>query len=758
MGSRVSVQSSLALALVALLGGHGVALAQQQAGLSAAERFKAPPPPEAPEVIRRGENGQATLRATRVATPLKIDGRLDDEVYTRVKAVTDFVQSIPDNGRPATQRTEAWIFFDNRNFYVAARCYDTRPPQHWLSNDMRRDINTSQDDFGIGIDTFHDRRNGYQFYTNSLGRRTEQEITNEGTQVNGDYNPVWMVRTARFDGGWTVEMSIPFKSLRYQAGKAQEWGIQMRRTIRDRGEWSWITPLPISVGISGNTRQSTMPTLVGIEAPPATRKLEVKPYVTSSVVTDRLARTPYSNDPNGDAGLDLKWGVTQNVIVDVTARTDVAQVEADDQQVNLTRFNIAFPEKREFFLEGQNLFTPPSVGTNTPSLFYSRQIGLQGGRVVPILFGTRVQSKFGRTAIGGMNVTTGEEAVTGAQGTNFTVARVKRDILRRSFIGMLATNRSSSLRAPGQSSGMIGLDSSFGFFQNLTITGLYARSNAPTVAGPNDTYGSQYSYNHDRYGLTAGYLYVAKGFAPEVGFVARDDLRQTTISGRFSPRPKHLGKVQQLSWTGGEVYTANAANQLRTRVERTGFDVTFKDTQAIGFDLVHTKDVLDRVFQIVPAVAIPAATYDFTQATGSYTLAGGKKVTGTVSATAGSFYGGTDRSGTYTGRMAVNKHLALEPSVTFRWTELPRGSFTTQQYRARMFFAFTPWMFVSGLLQYNTNSHVVSTNVRLRWEYSPGSELFLAYNEEQTADDPRAVVQGLRNRTFAFKFNRFVRF
>lgn len=758
MSFRTRLRLSPATLLLLLFAIDVRVASAQQPAMSAAERFKAPPPPEEPEVIRRGENGQATLRATRVVTPLKVDGRLDEEVYRTVKNVGGFVQTIPDNGKPATQRTEAWILFDNKFLYISARCFDDRPRSQWLANDMRRDIATNQDDFGVALDTFHDGRNGYQFYTNALARRTEQEITNEGAQVNSDYNPVWMVKTSRFEGGWMVEMAIPFKSLRYATGRTQEWGIQMRRSIRRRNEWSFITPLPISIGISGNTRQSTFPTLVGLEVPPGGRKLEVKPYVTSSVVTDRVARTPYSNDLNGDGGLDLKVGVTQNIIVDITARTDVAQVEADDQQVNLTRFNIAFPEKREFFLEGQNLFTPPSVGANTPSLFYSRQIGLQSGRIVPILFGARMQGKSGRTAFGAINVTTGEEAVSQAQGTTFTVGRVKRDILRRSFVGVLATNRTSSLRSPGQNSSMVGFDSSFGFFQNLTINALYAKANTPNTAGPNNTYGAQYNYNHDRYGLTAGHLYVAKGFTPEVGFVARDDLRQTSVSGRFSPRAKRASRVLQYSFTGGETYTANAANQLRTRVERAGFDVTFKSTQSVGVDVIHTRDILERTFQIVPAVGIPAGSYDFLSTSGSYSLATGKRVTGTFSASTGSFYGGTDRSTSYGGRMAVTSRLAVEPSATFRWTDLPRGTFTTQQYRARMFFAFSPWMFLSGLLQYNTNSHIVATNLRLRWEYTPGSELFLAYNEEQTADDPRAVVQGLRNRTLAFKFNKFVRF
>ncbi len=724
--------------------------------MGAQARFAAPPPPEAPEVINRGSNGQATLRATRVPS-LKIDGRLDEDVYRTVKSISDFVQTIPDNGKPATQKTEAWVFFDDKNLYISGRCFDTRPPEKWLANEMRRDVGTAQDDFGIGLDTFHDRQNGYQFYTNALGRRTEQEITNE-KQVNADYNPVWVVRTARFEGGWTVEIAIPFKSLRYAAGRHQEWGLQIRRTLRDRNEWAFITPLPISMLTTGNLKQSTFPTLVGLETPAGGSKLELKPYVTSSIVTDRLARPPYSNDLKGDGGLDLKYGVTQNITVDVTARTDVAQVEADDQQVNLTRFNIQFPEKREFFLEGQNLFTPASVGSGTPNLFYSRQIGLQAGRVIPIQLGTRVQGKVGRTAFGAMNIFTGDEAVSGARDTAFTIGRVKRDVFRRSSIGVLATNRSSSLRQPGRSSAMIGIDGAFGFFQNLTITTLYAKSTAPKVASSNDTYGAQYAYSHDRYGLTAGYLYVAKGFTPEVGFVARDDLRQTTVSGRFSPRPKSIPKVLQFSWTGSETYTANAANLLRTRVENAGFDVTLKNTQSAGVDITHTHDILERTFQIVSAVGIPAGAYDYTTFGGNYTFAPAKRVSGTISGTTGSFYGGTDRSTTYGGRVVVTPQFAVEPNVTFRWTDLPRGSFTTQQYRARVLYSFTPLMFLSGLVQYNTNSHIVSTNLRLRWEYRPGSELFLAYNDERTADNPLAAVQGLRNRTLAFKVNRFVRF
>lgn len=725
--------------------------------VAAGQQAVVPLPPDPPEVIRRSPEGQATIRATRLLEPLKVDGTLDEAVYRDVPALTGFLQSIPDNGQPATQPTEAWVFFDEDTFYVSARCHDGRPVADWMANDMRRDSTTSQDDFGISIDTFFDRRNAYQFYTNALGRRTEQQITNEGAQINWDYNPVWEVRTARFEGGWTVEIAIPFKSLRYRPGAAQVWGVQIRRTIRSRNEWSWLTPLPISVRNQGGVRPSTFATLVGLDAPPGSRNLEVKPYVTSSVVTDRLAREPYSNQRSSDVGLDVKYGITQNLTADITVNTDVAQVEADDQQVNLTRFNISYPEKREFFLEGQNLFSLANVGAGMPILFYSRSIGLQDGRVVPMIGGVRTTGKVGRTSLSALNVQTGEEGVSDARDTNFTVIRVKQDVLRRSSVGVLLTNRSSSLVTPGRTSAAAGLDATLNFHENVFASVMYARSNAPGVTGSNDTYGGQFKYDHDRYGLTLGHLFIADGFRPEVGFVARDDIRRTAASARFSPRPASVPRVLQLSWIGGVTYTANARNVLTTRDVTGEFVTTFKDTQVLRAGVERTYDRLELPFRIVPSVSIPAGGYDFTTFTASHTFAESKDLSGTLLASAGSFYDGTDRSAGYAGRLVLTPRLALEPNVSLRWTELPAGSFTTQQYRARVTFTVTPMMFWSAFLQYNTASRIVSTNVRLRWEYSPGSELFLAYTEEQDGQ-PAAGLAALRNRTLAFKINRLFRF
>ena len=337
-----------------------VAMLAAAAPLAAREQSPAdidgPPAPVAPETIMRDADGRATVRATRVTEPLRVDGRLDEAIYEQAQSFSGLVQQFPDEGAPATERTDIWVFFDDENVYVSARLWDTEPEERWIANDMRRDsfqlINN--DFFSIGFDTFYDRRNGVSFLVNPIGGIFDYEISDEGNP-NNDWNPVWDVRTGRFDGGWTVEMEVPFRSLRYGPGRAQVWGFQAGRRVRRKNESSYITPVAISAG-PGMFRLSAAATLVGLEAPEQAVRLEVKPYGTGSLATDLTADEPYTNRGDGTGGIDLKWGVTQNLTADFTFNTDFAQVEVDQQQVNLTRFNLFFPEKRDFFLESRGTF------------------------------------------------------------------------------------------------------------------------------------------------------------------------------------------------------------------------------------------------------------------------------------------------------------------------------------------------------------------------------------------------------------------
>ena len=437
-----------------------------------------PPAPQPPRVMSRDAAGRATVRAVRLDRPLDIDGQLDERVYQEVEALSGFVQVEPDAGAAATEETEACVLFDDDNVYVSARVWDSAPESEWVANEMRRDsFNVLMNGrVGFLFDTFYDRRNGVIFNVNPIGGRTDGQMTDERADTyNGDLNPIWDVRTGRFEQGWTLEAAIPFKSLRYRPGQEQVWGFNMIRYVRWKNEISYLTPLPAVMGLVGIFQASRAATLVGLEVPERSRNLEIKPYAISELTSDRNVQPAVSNDLDGDVGLDVKYGLTDGLVADLTVNTDFAQVEADEQQVNLTRFSLFFPEKREFFLENQGLFAFGGGGGNTLIMFHSRQIGLDQGREVPIRAGGRLTGRVGSFTLGAMNIRTADSDATGAQATNFSVLRVKRDILRRSSIGALFTGRSISALGNG-SSQSYGLDGGFAFYDNLSINSYWAKT------------------------------------------------------------------------------------------------------------------------------------------------------------------------------------------------------------------------------------------------------------------------------------------
>ena len=426
-------------------------------------------------------------------------------------AISDFIQLEPRAGEPATEQTDVWIFFDDENFYVSARLWDSRP-ERIVANEFRRDAQgiVDNENFAVVLDTFFDRRNGYGFQTNPLGALRDQTITNEGNS-NTDWNTVWDARSSLFANGWMTEMVIPFKSVRYAGSGPQVWSINLRRIVKWKNEISFNVPMPPVFGMGAIYKMSLAPTLM-LETPPRSMNLELKPYAISSITTDRAATAPFSNDLDGDFGVDMKYGVTQGLTADLTYNTDFAQVEADEQQVNLTRFNLQFPEKREFFLEGVGIFNFGGVnlgggGSNAsgtpataPILFYSRAIGVSRGRAVPIQGGGRLTGKAGKYTLGALNIQTSDSPAVGARETNFSVFRLKRDVLRRSYLGVIATRRAPATGSADQNVTM-GLDAGFSFFKNVNVTSYYARTDTPGVSGDQSSYRAQFDYGDDRYGL-----------------------------------------------------------------------------------------------------------------------------------------------------------------------------------------------------------------------------------------------------------------
>ena len=743
-------------------------------GFDAAAQDGIPVPPSTQE---RSNDGHVTVRATRLTAAPHIDAVLDEGIYRTTMPITGFVQQEPSEGAPATEQTLVWLFFDDKYLYVAARCRDSQP-HRIVANDMRRDgRNVSQNDnFSIIFDTYHDRRNGYEFLMNSIGGAWDTQITDE-RDVNRDWNVPWIPRSRRDVEGWTLEMAIPFRSLRYRGSGPQTWGINIRRNVRWKNELSYLSPVPRQYGPRGILRLSQAATLVGLEPPPAALNLDVKPYVVGNVKADRAADPLFRDRADGDAGFDVKYGLTQSVTADFTYRTDFAQVEDDDQQVNLTRFNLLFPEKREFFLEGQGIFafggaqtSASTTGTataalNTPVLFFSRRIGLSGNRSVPIEAGGRLTGKAGRYTIGLLDIQTDDNPAARALPTNFGVVRVKRDILRRSYVGFIGTRRSPAAPAPaggvvdhphpGDNS-LLGVDANLSFFVNLNILGYYAETRTPGRDGDDRSYRARFDYDSDRLGLQFDHLKVGEDFNPEAGFMRRSDFVENFAQARISRRPGSSRWLRRISYEAALDYITDGERRLENRQARGSVrgEMHSGDSWTVAYN--RDFEFLALPFE-VPENTIAAGPYHTATLRGGYTLGTQRRISGEISAARGGFYGGDRTDLAYRGRLDVSSRLSLEPGVSFNWVDLPTGGFTATLLSTRGTFTFTNRMLAAALVQYNSTSHLVTTNIRFRWEYHPLSELFVVYSDGR--DTFREFgAPALLNRGFTVKVTRLFRF
>jgi hypothetical protein len=706
-----------------------------------------------------------TVRAHRVDSPIRIDGRLDEEAYGRLEAITDFVQQEPDEYAPATERTEAWIFFDENNVYVSARNWESQPNRR-VANEMRRD--TAQlrqnDTFAVLFDTFHDKRNGYIFYANAIGGMADSQVTDEGPP-NADWNTVWDVRTGEFDGGWVIEMAIPFKSLRYQPGRDQTWGVNLRRVVRWKNEWSYLAQVPRALTtFRGILKVSSAATLEGMQVPSGSRNLEFKPFALAGVSTDNTVTPRLSNDTSARIGGDIKYGITQNITADLTINTDFAQVEVDEQQVNLTRFNLFFPEKRDFFLEGLGTFAFAgrasaglAAGTgDTPYLFFSRRIGLDQSRVIPIRAGGRVTGKARNVTFGALNVQTGDDDAARIEEANFTVLRAKADVLRRSSIGGMLTHRTATPGRIGSNDGF-GVDTALSFYQNVRIDAYLAGTRTEGREGDNLSYRGFFDYNADKVGVQAERLVVEPNFLPEIGFVRRTDMRRNFALARYSPRPRTIPNLRRLTGQASLAYITNNQDRLDTRDATARFEAEFTNSDVFSVSYTDNFERLVRPFAIAPGVNIPIGAYDFHTARVGYVAGQQRPYSGEIVFETGPFYDGDRRSiALNSGRMQITPQVSLEPSFSINWIDLVQGSFTLKVARTRATYTITPRMFVSGIVQYNSAATSFGSNVRFRWEYRPGSELFVVYTDDFDTE-ARTDFAALRNRAFVVKFNRLFR-
>jgi hypothetical protein len=751
----------------------GACLVAPAAAASVHGQEIAPAAPALPETLARDASGRVTVLGVRLSEPLEIDGELEEEVYGRVRPAGGFVQQEPREGAPATEPTDVWVFFDDRNVYVSGRCWDSHP-ERMIVNELRRDHNNVNQNESVTVvfDTFYDRRNGVYFQTNPLGMIRDQLVIDEGQSNNPDWNTVWSVRAGTFDQGWTFEMAIPFRSLRYRGAREQIWSLNVRRIVRWKNEISNLSPVPAATGLRAIYKYSSAATLVGIEAPVGGAPFELKPYAISAVTTNRSSSPPVDNDFVPDAGFDAKYGITRGLTADFTYNTDFAQVEEDQQQVNLTRFSLFFPEKRDFFLEGQGIFnfggiqirtntTQPRPGNEseelTPILFFSRRIGLSGGLEVPIEVGGRVTGRQGPFQVGALSIRTARSEEAGVEPTTFNVLRLRRDLLRRSDVGILVTHRSLSTSGGGANA-VFGADANFAFYDNLRLNAYYARSSTSSLEDANDeaSYIGRLEYEGDRYGLRLEHLYVGEDFDPEVGFLRRSAFRRSFAKARFSPRPASIDWVRKFTWEATLDYITDPEGLLETRLQQGAFEIELENADRFTLELADYYEYLPDPFEIASDVVIPVGGYDFRDLRASYQFGGRRKVPSTFSLRRGSFFGGERTEASAQLRIELSSRFALEPSLSRNWVDLPEGEFQTTLATARVNYSVSPRLGVSSLLQFNSSNETFQASFRLRWEYDPGSDLFVVWSEGRDTSPTGFPV--LDNRTFVVKLTRLFRF
>ncbi len=716
--------------------------------------------------------GKVTVRATRLSSPFKFDGALDEEMYRSTAPYTDFVQQEPNEGAPATERTEAWIFYDAENIYVGARLYESRPDRR-VSSDMRRDSPNAynNDHLAVLFDTFNDHRNGYGFSVNRLGGLFDFVATNE--QPSSSWNGLWEARASDFDGGWSVEMRIPFRSLRVKP-EGEVWGVNFRRMSRWKNETSFLSAVPRSWGRRGLTKVSSEATLLGITPPRPGLNLDFKPYALGSMLTNRAAAPMISNRRDGNAGGDIKWGISSQLVADLTYRTDFAQVEDDDAQVNLTRFSLTNAEKREFFLEGQDAFAfggqgggggsgansgpgfnASGVGNTTdlsPILFYSRRIGLVDGAIAPIVGGARVLGRVGRWQVGALDMRTEAVSSVSAPSADFSVLRVNRDVGRRSRIGLMATGHSPT---SGVSSVVGGADALLNLRDDLQVTGFAAKSRTDGKAGDQISYRTKFDLNADRYGLVLEHLFVGDGFTPDVGFLRRSAFRRSLALARISPRPTRIPLVRRFTFQGSADYITTPRGLLQSEEFKGAFIAELSNGDMFNGEVSQAFERLHVPFTVARGVTIPVGSYRYNLARATYTLGTQRPVSGAVILARGSFYDGTLSEMTWRGRLDIAPQFVVEPTLSFNHIDGPYGRGNTNLLGSRFTYTLSPRTYAAALVQYQSRTQSVGTNVRLRWEYKPGSELFVVYSDGRNTISPGFPT--LDNRSIVIKATRLFR-
>jgi hypothetical protein len=680
---------------------------------------------------------ERVVQAVRITERITVDGRLDEPAWTRAEPATDFIQWEPEPGMPSSEKTEVRFLYNDENLYVGARCWDS-DPTHLTIHELRQDFESRQSDtFAFLLDSLHDLQSAFTFWTNPAGARRDVQTFQDDAQRNVDWDGVWDVKTSIDERGWTAEFIIPFKTLRFSSSTTQEWGLQILRRIRRRNEDAYWSPLPRRYS---TMRASLAGTLTGLENVRQGRNLKIKPYAISSVT--QLASASLARDLAGDGGVDLKYGLTASTTLDLTYRTDFSQVEADQQQVNLTRFNLFFPEKREFFLENSGMFgLAGGGGTTNVFPFFSRRIGLSAnGTPIPIVGGARMSGTMGTYDVGLLAMQT--ERAGEVPSSTFIVGRLRRNIRRSSAVGAIVTSRDST--RPGDYNRLYGVDTLLRFFQSrFEVSSYLLRSETPDRQGRDQARLLEAGWQDNDFTIAGRYETVQPNFNPEVGFVRRRDMTHYAAETSWRPRPRSNRHVRNFSLAATADLFLDEDGSLETREQSIETGIAFHNSSMLAVNVTNTFDRLVAPFPIRPTVVIAPGDYTYPRYSVRYNSDLGRAFSGNVNVSGGEFWDGRSWSATGGIDLKPNHHLNIDLTVSRNQVDLPAGEFTTNLVGLRVLYAFTSNAFFNSFLQYNATTNQFSANTRFNIIHRPLSDLYVVYNEQRDTIRGSLLERGL---------------
>jgi hypothetical protein len=693
-------------------------------------------PSAAAQPVVPPRNGTKTLHASRAASAVSVDGDLNDAAWGGAEIVSDFVQQEPSVNQPVSERTAVRVLFDDDAIYFGIDCADSLPGGV-IARELRRDNPLAGDDrFEIVLDTFHDHRNGYYFVINPLGTQYDALITDEGQDVNVEWDERWWSETRITDRGWTAEIKIPLTTLRSREG-VDTFGVNFKRFIRRKneiGQWTaWDRDFTfLQVSQAGH--------LAGLAGLHTGLKLRVKPYVLAGA-----RRTP---EPQGstlrrlnDVGLEvLKFSLTSALTAELTANTDFAQTEVDDAVVNLTRFPLFFPEKREFFLERAGIFEFGPGGRRggqaerNLQMFFSRRIGLTDDRrPVPTLGGGKLIGRAAGLDLGLLNVQT--DRFENVAGSNYMVVRAKRNVLARSNIGVFLSNRQSS--GLHDFNRVFGADANFTILKNTDLMGFVGKSWTPGLTG-NDWVGrAKYNWLTDIYEVFFEHLYVGPDFRHDAGFVRRRGVQRSDAVFVWEPRPR-VRDIRNFVFRGEVTYLTDIRRVLLTREQIFQGTSRFQSDDVLRFNTTDTLDRVEEGFEIASGIRVPAGEYQFRDNWGEYEGSGRRPLSGRIRFGGGDFYGGRRHYVQLTPSFKPFPLLSFETSYEFNDVTLPQGAFTTHVVNARANVNVSNKWLTTTLAQYESASGRHVLFFRLNYIYRPGDDLFVVLNRtgERESDRP----------------------